>query len=126
MFWPSPVSMARRFAVQFLAAHHVRHDHKNQLVVFDAVILGAEDVLQDRNIAEAGNARPVLRLFLVFNAAQDAGLALFEPDNLIDDALAQNGLGDAFNSWGAALEVTSICIFKVTSSSSGPWGSSLR
>ena len=45
--------------------------------------------------AQSGNAGPVVLFLVVLDAAQDAGLALAQADHLVDDALADDRLGDA-------------------------------
>ena len=101
--------------IDLLRANHMRHNHKNNIVVLDLAVPRTEDVLQNRNRAQARNAGPVVGLLLVLNAAQDAGLALAQPDHLVHHALADDRLRDAFDGLGTAFGETSILIFSVTS-----------
>ena len=89
--------------IEFLRADDVRHHDEDDVVILDEAVARAEDVLEDGNGAEAGDAGPVLLLLLVLDAAEDAGLALAQADGLVDDALRDDGLGDAADGLSAAL-----------------------
>ena len=60
------------------------------------VALG-EEVFQDRNLCQPGNAveRPDVLIFQ--NTAQDVDLSFFEPNFMLDLALADDRLADATN-----------------------------
>ncbi len=70
----------------------MRHHNKDDIVVLDDVILRPEDVLEDGNGAQTGNAVPVVLLLVVLNAAQNAGFTLAQPNRLVDHALADDRL----------------------------------
>src|SRR5580658_11052179 len=97
------VDLAEVGFVELLRAHDVRHDDKDDVVILDGVILRSEDVFQDGNRAQTGNAGPVDGFLLVLDAAENAGLALTEADHLVHDALTDDGLGDAADGFLAAL-----------------------
>ena len=89
--------------IQILRANDVGHDDEDDFVILNGVVFGTEDVLEDRDGAQTGDAGPVLLLLVVLDAAEDAGLAFAEANDLIDDALAEDGLGDSADGDGAAL-----------------------
>ena len=81
----------------------MRHHQKDQLIVLNGVILGAEEVGKAGNLTQPGNAGLDQRLLLVLNAAQDARLALAQTDDVIDAALADDRLGHAADGHRTAL-----------------------
>ena len=89
--------------IEFLRSHDMRHHDEDNVVVLDGVVPGTEDVLENRDGAQSGDAGPVHRFLLVLNAAEDAGFALAEPDSLVDHALADDGFGDTADGYLAAL-----------------------
>ncbi len=65
--------------------------------------LRGEEVLEERNLAEAGGSADVAVVLLGDDAGEDAGLAFLELNDLLDDVLADDGLGDAGDGDGALL-----------------------
>ncbi len=61
---------------QVLSADDVRHQHEDDFVVGDGVILGTEQIFEQRNGAQARNAAPAYIILLLEDAAQNADLAL--------------------------------------------------
>ena len=73
----------------------MRHHQEHDFVVRNGVILGAEDVFENGNRAQAGDAAPADLVLLVQDAAEDVGLAFAQADDLFRALLGDDGLGDA-------------------------------
>ena len=81
----------------------MRNQQEDDLVVDLGGRDRAEEVLEERNLAQARPSADALVLFLVKQAAEQVDLALLEPDHLIDGALADDRLGHAADGGRAAL-----------------------
>src|SRR6185437_16660085 len=88
---------------EHLGAHDVRHDYEHDVVVVLNPVMRAEEIFQDGNGAEAWDPSPVVLRLVIPNATQNAGLPLAQPDHLIHDPLADDGLSDAADGYVAAL-----------------------
>src|ERR1700690_2712795 len=77
------------------AADDVGNDGKDDFV-FGGVLRGLpEEILEDWNLRQAGNSAELPGLLVFHDSAEQAGLAVFQADLMLDFALADDGLADA-------------------------------
>ena len=97
-------------------AHNMRNQQKDDLIVDLCRRDRAEEVLEERNLAQPGPSADALVFFFVEQAADQVDLALFEANHLVDGALADDRLGDAADRDVEPLsEEISIFSFRLTS-----------
>ena len=81
--------------VDLTAADDVGHDGKDNLI-FGVILRGlAEQVLQDWNLGQAGDATELPGLLVFHNSAQQVGFAIFQANFMLNLALTDDGLADA-------------------------------
>src|ERR1700728_493802 len=81
--------------VYISAANDVRHDGKDDFVL-RVILRGlAEEIAENRNLRESGDAGQRLGLLIFHDAAEQVGFAVFQADFMLDLALADDGLADA-------------------------------
>src|ERR1700733_5013642 len=77
------------------SADDVRNEDEDNFVVDDLMLLLAEDVLQQRQLAQAGDAGYADQILFLQDAGKDGGLALAQADGLLRGFVGDDGLGDA-------------------------------
>ena len=76
-------------------ANDVGHDGEDDFV-FRMILRGlAEEIAEDGNLRESGDAGERLGLLIFHDSAEQVGLAVFQADFMLDFALADDGLADA-------------------------------
>ncbi len=98
-------------------ADDVGNDQEDDLGLVGDLVAGGEEVLEERQFAEAGGSGDGEAVLLGDDAGEEAGFAVLEGDDLLGGALADDGLLNAADGDGLAWESTSIFILRVISRS---------
>src|SRR6185437_523452 len=88
---------------QILTANHMRNQQEHDLILRGLLVVVAEEVLEQRNLRQSGDAGEVVLGALLQQSSEDAGLAFSQANRLVHGALAEDRLVEAAQVDGAAL-----------------------